>query len=49
MDENKYGPAFREKTEKVTRWVFKKSGKLPVNWDSNILKGIKNFFKGLFR
>ncbi len=30
------------------RWI-KKSGKLPVNWDSNLLTAIIGFFKRLFK
>ena len=39
-----YQPA--PKKEKI-RWIFKKTGKLTLNWDTNIVRLIVNFFKKL--
>ena len=46
--ENDHGPAPKAKV-KIIRWVFKKSGELPIDWDSKFIKVVTNFFGRLFK
>lgn len=48
MDRGDHGPGSKKKAQ-ISKWIFKKSGELPINWDSGIIDAVKNFFRRLIR